>query len=652
MGKVILFTRVSTQQQHLESQEDALRRAAVSDGFSEDDFIVIGTKESAIKLEEEERQGLQELKKALATGEINIIYIFELSRLSRKPKILYSIRDQLLEAKVQLKCLNPSFTLLTQDRTQFDSTASLIFSLFGAMAEQEMIEKKERFHRGRRRLAEEGRFNGGKIPYGYRVDREQGKKIVVDEAEAAVVKEIFNLYESGISQPQLAKEYYRRGNKRITISFINNMLNNERYTGRKKVYQGSSFERTYPVIITPEQFDHCREIARQNNITANKTRNVYYAHKLIRCEQCGCFWSASGSKVHYHCYDAYNKMRKYDHYTSPQCTSKLNISINIMDSILWHVSKKEEVDYILHAANAELTSYKERIEVLDKKLIFIDERLADLDAKRERIVESYIDGGLTKEKRNAKFADVDEQRKSVLLEQVEYQNEKEHLENLMTALNNKYDLNDVKNISGHIEKITELQERIANITNDKERSEIVHRHVQNVTIQNAKIEYEFGIGKRLAMARFIAIKLYRGETLYFYYLPNTGKGGIILKADKDKNVIRKIYFQYLDRFFDEGKRRRHREERDRIKTERESRYPSDRYVIAYSNLAKFLGVSIGTAHRYCEKLGILKPAQVAIWRKETVYDKKKIVKILREGAKTNAWVKKLYENLPDESKML
>ncbi len=118
MSKVILFVRVSTLQQHLESQEDALRRAAIADGYSEDDFVIIGKKESAIKLDEEEREGLNELKEYLATGEIDCIYIFELSRLSRRPLILYSIREQLLKAKVQLKCLNPQFTLLTQDRSQ------------------------------------------------------------------------------------------------------------------------------------------------------------------------------------------------------------------------------------------------------------------------------------------------------------------------------------------------------------------------------------------------------------------------------------------------------------------------------------------------------------------------------------------------------
>lgn len=200
MGKAILFIRVSTEQQHLESQEDTLKRAAVADGYREEDFIIIGKKESAIKLDEDNRQGLQELKKQLSEGDIDCIYIFELSRLSRKPMVLYSIRDQLLDARVQLKCLNPAFTLLNSERTGFDNTASLIFSLFGAMAEQEMIEKKERFRRGKRRLAEEGRYNGGNIPFGYRIDKEHKNKIVINDEEARLVKEIFNLYESGISQ--------------------------------------------------------------------------------------------------------------------------------------------------------------------------------------------------------------------------------------------------------------------------------------------------------------------------------------------------------------------------------------------------------------------------------------------------------------------
>jgi DNA invertase Pin-like site-specific DNA recombinase len=40
MGKAVIFVRVSTEKQHLESQEAELRRMALYDGFNESDIIV------------------------------------------------------------------------------------------------------------------------------------------------------------------------------------------------------------------------------------------------------------------------------------------------------------------------------------------------------------------------------------------------------------------------------------------------------------------------------------------------------------------------------------------------------------------------------------------------------------------------------------
>lgn len=642
MGQVILFVRVSTEQQHLESQEDTLRRAAIADGYKEEDFIIIGKKESAIKLDEDNRQGLQELKKYLLELDIDCIYIFELSRLSRKPMVLYSIRDQLLEARVQLKCLNPLFTLLNSERTGFDNTASIIFSLFGTMAEQEMIEKAERFRRGKRRLAEEGRYNGGNIPFGYKIDKEHNNKIVVNDEEARLVKEIFNLYESGISQPQLAKEYYRRGERKLTLSFINNILNNERYTGRKQCYRGSSYERAYPLLITPEQFQHCREKARSNNTTADKTKNIYYANRLIVCKDCGCYWSASGSKVSYHCYDAFNVMRKYDHYKTPQCRNRKSISINIMDSLLWHIAKDAELDYIINTASEDKQKYEERINVLDQKISFVKVRLEDLDKKRNRIVESYIEGDLTKEKRDEKFYALDEKKKEILLEQASFQNEKEHLEFLLKDIKMKYNIDDVSNIVAHLERTISLEEKIANISNDVERSRIIHRHIQKITVENKEIEYEFGIGKRRTSTRFITIKFYNGDTQYYHYLP---KGSIVLLSTLDGIPIEKIRLEYLERFCDEGKRRRYQVMKEKRQREKESRYPNSEYILGYSRLACFLKVGLSTAHRWVETLGVLKSAVVDTYNKEIVVDRKKCVELLKVEAEHNVWARKIFNNV-------
>ena len=90
MKKAVLFVRVSTEKQTLESQIEALKRSASVDGFGDNDIIVIAKKESGVKLKEAEREGLNELKDVIEKNDVDCVYIFELSRLSRDPMTLYS----------------------------------------------------------------------------------------------------------------------------------------------------------------------------------------------------------------------------------------------------------------------------------------------------------------------------------------------------------------------------------------------------------------------------------------------------------------------------------------------------------------------------------------------------------------------------------
>ena len=56
MKKAVLFVRVSTEKQTLESQIAALKRTASIDGYGDNDIIVIAKKESGVKLKEAERE--------------------------------------------------------------------------------------------------------------------------------------------------------------------------------------------------------------------------------------------------------------------------------------------------------------------------------------------------------------------------------------------------------------------------------------------------------------------------------------------------------------------------------------------------------------------------------------------------------------------
>lgn len=67
MRKAIVLSRVSTLQQDLKQQTEEILREVYKDGFKEEEVILIEDKESAIKLSEEERRGLNKLKDYIRT---------------------------------------------------------------------------------------------------------------------------------------------------------------------------------------------------------------------------------------------------------------------------------------------------------------------------------------------------------------------------------------------------------------------------------------------------------------------------------------------------------------------------------------------------------------------------------------------------------
>ena len=90
-------------QQDLKQQTEEILNEVYKDGFKKEDIILIEDKESAIKLSEEERRGLNKLKECIyADNNISTVYIYELSRLSRRQLVLFSVRDFLIKNGIQL----------------------------------------------------------------------------------------------------------------------------------------------------------------------------------------------------------------------------------------------------------------------------------------------------------------------------------------------------------------------------------------------------------------------------------------------------------------------------------------------------------------------------------------------------------------------
>lgn len=274
MGKCILLVRASTINQEVETQKKELINLALNDGYRDKDILIIeGVGSSAIKLNSIYEQQMTELYNTIEEGNISSVYAWEISRIGRKEEILMQFKNFLIARHVQLIIKNPSLRLLNTDGS-VNTGVELSFSLFATMAKQEMILKVERFKRAKQRNKLEGKFNGGYISIGYRLDSH--KHLVVDEDNAKIVRDIFNFYVKGKTSKEIFNyleeiEFFKKNNRRPkTTKAIRAILKDRSYVG----------EKNHPQIISKEVYYKANSIIRLRT-KQHKSKNVYFGKGLL-----------------------------------------------------------------------------------------------------------------------------------------------------------------------------------------------------------------------------------------------------------------------------------------------------------------------------------------------------------------------------------
>lgn len=666
MKKAVLFVRVSTEKQTLESQIEALKRTAFIDGYSDSDLIVIAKKESGVKLKESEREGLNELKSVIIENDVDCVYIFELSRLSRDPMTLYSVRDKIFkDNKVQLKCLKPTFSLLEEpERTKFDAMGSLVFSIFGCFAEQEVVEKKERFHRGKAQKAIEGKYSGGTVPYGYEIDANKDNLLVINHDEADIILTIFDLYEAGYSLSRISQELRERGlkyqnyvnkkrspEKDFGIWFVHQILTAELLTGRKTKGATASFARSYPAIISEAQFDRCRKIAEDNNTSFGKVERIFLAKGLIRCPECGANFRAYSSKIHYSCPNALmsSNVRRLNNLEDRRlCSNNICISISAMDALLWHVAVMKECEFMLGSAISDKSEFEHQIAILKEKIDAIQPRLDDIAGKRSRIVDAFIEGEITKETELKKFAELDEQKQAILRQKVEYEQKVEYFQSRIADIMNFYSMESLEagDLADSMENALRIREKIEATATDEEKSRLVHKHIKEVNVEKQTIVYTFNEKKvKEAPAKYVTITFYDGTQQYFHFISTDGKGGHWIDSDIDGNVLGDLPINIERKITNQTKLRIRAKEKERKKAAFESIYSPDRlYLYGCREMAEYLCLSKNSIQRFCKE-GFFKDALSKYGKKTYILDAERALEIMR--ASEEAWIKKAVQNFDE-----
>ena len=375
MKRVIVLSRVSSASQDLSQQTDEVLREVYKDGYTDSNIIIIEDTESAIKLSEEERHGLNKMKDHINNNpNIKCVYIYELSRLSRRQLVLFSIRDFLVERKIQLICLKPYFRLL-EVNGEMSQTGSLMFSLFSSLSESEMMLKQERMMRGRRRNRELGKSIGGKPPFGYDIDKE--KRFVIDPKNSMVISRIFNDYGYNNKSMrdiaiELREEGYFNSSPNTLCLRIRTILNNPIYKG----------EFPYPQIISEELFSIVQQnISRYNENRITRRKEPFLLKGLVCDSRTGYILSTNGAIETY-----FSKHH-----------SGVAIRRNNIDPVVWEHSKLMYERYVMNKDKL-LQQIRSAYKTTAKKISVVDQEIKDIATKLERTEESYILGRISKKK--------------------------------------------------------------------------------------------------------------------------------------------------------------------------------------------------------------------------------------------------------------
>lgn len=251
MSRAALYARVSTarqeQEETIDSQIAEVRQRIELDGNILDQaniYIDEGYSGSVL-----ERPALDAMLDTAKVKGFDVLYIYDLGRLSRQLSHLLIVIEQLEKYEREVISLHERITGTPEDK--------FLLQIMGSMHEYERAKITERFRRGKMYKARSGKIVGYNAPYGYRYNKETGE-LDIHEPEARAVKKMFEwvgneglstysvierLHDEGIMPPKQKQEYWTR-------SPIARILSNETYFANTTSTKQSLY---FPVISSRTQ---------------------------------------------------------------------------------------------------------------------------------------------------------------------------------------------------------------------------------------------------------------------------------------------------------------------------------------------------------------------------------------------------------------
>ncbi len=280
-----------------------------------------------------ERPALQELIRDIKNGQINIVLVYKIDRLSRS-LIDFTNLFSLFEEK------GVAFVSVTQQIDTSTPAGRMMLNILMTFAqyEREVIAERirDKFDASRRK----GMWMGGAVPPGYKVEE---KKLVPNEEHANTVRWIFKRYAEVASIPHIihevnSKGWYHPSGRLWRHATISALLKNVVYIG-KVSYKGNVYNGEHKAIIDLDVWEKVQALLKKSRQKPGTSPRASTAplKGILRCGHCGCAMTPSYSIKESKRYCYYICHNKKKHLTE-DCPIK-RIASNEIESIVFEKLK-------------------------------------------------------------------------------------------------------------------------------------------------------------------------------------------------------------------------------------------------------------------------------------------------------------------------
>ena len=375
----VIYARYSSDSQREASIEGQLRDC--KDYAEKNGITVVGTYiDRAYSAKTDDRPDFQRMIKDSAKKIFDVVLVWKLDRFARN-------RFDAVNYKYQLE-KNGVHLVSAMEPISQGPEGIMVESMLIGMAEYYSAELALKVARGERENALQCKYNGGVVPLGFTIGKED-RLYHIDPETAPIVQEIFTRYADGEPAEKIAASLNERGLRtRTGKPFVKNsffqIFRNRRYIGEYR-YKDIVTPGGIPAIVDEDLFDRVQQRFEQNRIAHGRPAKEDVSYLLttkLFCGKCGTLMGGESGTSHmgntYYYYKCGNAKRHGKAHCDLKAIRKEPLERFVVDTAIKVIFSDEIIERLIDLVMEAQQQENTRLPVLKDQLRDTEKRLANL----------------------------------------------------------------------------------------------------------------------------------------------------------------------------------------------------------------------------------------------------------------------------------